>query len=90
MYSPVTTAKPAPSTSSAQSTACLPQSVASTHTVSGGRGSASGEVVIAYGIPEDILGEMFESIKEVATVGHPLAIPQENDVSVYLPVVRPW
>ena len=49
-----------------------------------GPGSASGEVVIAYGIPKDILGEVFESVKGVATIGHPLAIPLENDVPVYV------
>jgi hypothetical protein len=63
----------------------LPESISGHHSyyVWGPRG-ATGEVVIAFGVPRHMLDEIFERIEEVARIHHPEALPLENDLPVYL------
>ncbi|MCP3961445.1 MAG: glycosyltransferase family 39 protein [bacterium] len=49
-----------------------------------GPGEASGEVLIAFGVPRDVLAEIFGRIEEVARIHHPQALPVENDLPVLL------
>ncbi len=45
---------------------------------------ASGEVVIAFGVPHDVLTGIFARIEEVARIHHSHALPLENDLPVYV------
>jgi len=49
-----------------------------------GPGGATGEVVIALGVPRDTLEAIFARIVEVGRIHHPQALPLENDLPVYL------
>ena len=46
--------------------------------------NATGEVVIAFGVPRETLEEVFARIRQAATIQHPQALPLENDVPVYV------
>jgi hypothetical protein len=41
-------------------------------------------VVIAFGVPRDILDGIFANIEEVERIHHPQALPLEDDLPVYL------
>jgi hypothetical protein len=43
-----------------------------------------GEVVIAYGLPRESLDPLFADVREVAFIDHPLAMPQERKLPVWL------
>jgi len=43
-----------------------------------------GEVVIAFGVPLEKLTPIFGQIERVATIGNEYAIPEENDLPVYI------
>ena len=45
---------------------------------------ASGEVVIAFGVPREVLTGIFARIEEVARIHHSQALPLENDLPVYV------
>jgi hypothetical protein len=63
----------------------LPEAISGHHSyyLWGPRG-ATGEVVIALGVPRDTLEKIFARIDEVARIHHPHALPLENDLAVYL------
>jgi hypothetical protein len=63
----------------------LPESISGHHSyyVWGPRG-ATGEVVIAFGVPRDTLDGIFANIEEVARIHDPRALPLEDDLPVYL------
>jgi hypothetical protein len=63
----------------------LPESISGHHSYYvWGPGAATGELVIALGVPRDTLDEVFEEIEEVARIHHPEALPLEDDLPVYL------
>ena len=45
---------------------------------------ATGQVVIALGVPRDTLETIFARIEEVARIHHPHALPSETNLPVYL------
>jgi hypothetical protein len=63
----------------------LPQAISGHHSyyLWGPRG-ASGEVVIAFGVPRETLETIFVRIEEVARIEHPQALPLETNLPVYL------
>jgi len=63
----------------------LPESISGHYSyyLWGPRG-ASGEVVIAFGVPRDVLDGIFARVEEVARIHHPRALPLEDDLPVYL------
>jgi hypothetical protein len=49
-----------------------------------GPGGATGEIVIALGVPRDTLEAIFARVEEAARIRHPHALPLENDLAVHL------
>jgi hypothetical protein len=49
-----------------------------------GPGTFSGDVVIAVGMDTEKLGLLFADVQRVATISDPYAIPDENNLPVYL------
>jgi hypothetical protein len=49
-----------------------------------GPGGATGEVVIAFGVPRDTLEGIFADVEEVARIHDPRALPLEDDLPVHL------
>lgn len=55
-----------------------------------------GEVAIAYGMPRARLNELYGDVQEVAQIDHPLAMPKERHLPVYvcrnpsIPLARAW
>jgi hypothetical protein len=49
-----------------------------------GPGDVSGNVVIAIGVPHQLLAELFESVTIAATVVSPYAMPYETNIPVYV------
>lgn len=63
----------------------LPEAISGHHSYYlWGPGDATGEVVIALGVPRDTLEEIFAQIEEVARIHHPHALPLETNLPVYL------
>jgi hypothetical protein len=46
--------------------------------------AGKGEVAIAYGLPKSQLDAVYADVREVATIDHPLAMPQERNLSVWV------
>jgi 4-amino-4-deoxy-L-arabinose transferase-like glycosyltransferase len=61
-----------------------------------GAGDASGQVVIAVGMDLHQLRQLFETVQKVATIQEPYAIPDENNLVVYIcrnpriPLAQAW
>ncbi|HZO12612.1 MAG TPA: glycosyltransferase family 39 protein [Polyangiaceae bacterium] len=55
-----------------------------------------GDVAIAYGLPRARLSELYDDVQEVAQIDHPLAMPQERHLPLYVcrrpsvPLARAW
>ena len=49
-----------------------------------GPGEASGEVVIAVGLPVEELQQFFDDIEVADRISHPYAMPYENDLPVHI------
>jgi hypothetical protein len=63
----------------------LPEAISGHHSYYvWGPGDATGEVVIAFGVPRETLDGIFGRIEEVARIQHPRALPLEDDLPVYL------
>jgi hypothetical protein len=63
----------------------LPPSISGHHSYYvWGPGDATGEVVIAFGVPRDTLDRIWAHVEEVERIHHPQALPLEDDVPVYL------
>jgi 4-amino-4-deoxy-L-arabinose transferase-like glycosyltransferase len=63
----------------------LPRSISGHHSYYlWGPGDASGEVVIAFGVPLETLLAIFDRVDQAATITHPYAPDFENDLPVYV------
>jgi hypothetical protein len=49
-----------------------------------GPGNSTSEVVLTLGLPREDLEPLFAEIQQVATINHPYAMPDENNLPVFL------